>query len=128
VQVICGDHVIPTATVRLSTEGGGEIQESAMGTGPVDAIYRAINKIVNIPNRLEEYSVNSVTEGLDAQADVRIRIEADDQIFVGRATNTDIVVASAQALVDGLNRCMQYRARDTRSTWRDALVDVAQKV
>lgn len=128
VQVICGDHVIPTATVRLTTEAGSELQESAMGTGPVDAVYRAINKMVNIPNRLEEYAVNSVTEGLDAQADVRVRIEADDQIFVGRATNTDIVVASAQALVDGLNRCMEYRTRGAQQSWREALVDAGQRV
>jgi 2-isopropylmalate synthase len=95
VQVVCGDHVVPTATVRLGVKDGAVLQESAMGTGPVDSVYQAINKMVNIPNRLEEYTVNSVTEGLDAQADVRIRIEADGQVFLGRAESTDIVVASA---------------------------------
>jgi 2-isopropylmalate synthase len=111
VQVTCGDHSIPTATVRLSTESGSQLQEAATGTGPVDAIYKAINRMVNIPNRLEEYTVQSVTEGLDAQADVRVRIEADDQIYVGRAASTDITVASALALVDALNRVVDARSR-----------------
>ncbi len=128
VQVICGDNTIPTATVQLTTQNGSQLQESAMGTGPVDALYRAINKLVNIPNRLEEYTVNSVTEGLDAQADVRIRIEADDQIFLGRAANTDIVVASAKALIDALNRCMEWRTRGAHLPWQEALVDTRQKV
>jgi 2-isopropylmalate synthase len=113
VQVTCGDHSVPTATVRLSTQSGSQLQEAATGTGPVDAIYKAINRMVNIPNRLEEYTVQSVTEGLDAQADVRIRIEVDDQVFLGRAASTDITVASAQALVDALNRCVEARARRT---------------
>ncbi|MCL4543490.1 MAG: 2-isopropylmalate synthase [Chloroflexi bacterium] len=111
VQVTCGDHAVPTATVRLSTQSGSELQEAATGTGPVDAIYRAINRMVNISNRLEEYTVQSVTQGLDAQADVRIRIEVDEQIYVGRAASTDIIVASAQALVDALNRCVESRSR-----------------
>jgi 2-isopropylmalate synthase len=55
--------------------------------------------------------VQSVTEGLDAQADVRVRIEADDQIYVGRAASTDITVASALALVDALNRVVDARSR-----------------
>ncbi len=114
VQVTCGDHSVPTATVRLIAQSGSQLQEAATGTGPVDAIYKAINRMVNIPNRLEEYTVQSVTEGLDAQADVRIRIEADDQIFVGRAVNTDITVASAHALVDALNRCVEARTRGSR--------------
>jgi 2-isopropylmalate synthase len=111
VQVTCGDRAVPTATVRLSTPSGSTLQEAATGTGPVDAIYKAINRMVNIPNRLEEYTVQSVTEGLDAQADVRIRIEAAEQTFLGRAANTDITVASALALVDALNRCAESRAR-----------------
>jgi 2-isopropylmalate synthase len=116
VQVTCGDHSVPTATVRLIAQSGSQLQEAATGTGPVDAIYKAINRMVNIPNRLEEYTVQSVTEGLDAQADVRIRIEADDQVFVGRAFNTDITVASALALVDALNRCVEARTRGSRAT------------
>lgn len=111
VQVTCGDHSIPTATVRLATQSGSQLQEAATGTGPVDAIYKAINRMINIPNRLEEYTVQSVTEGLDAQADVRVRIDADDQIYFGRATNTDITVASALALVDALNRVVEARSR-----------------
>ncbi|MGI8914828.1 MAG: 2-isopropylmalate synthase [Chloroflexota bacterium] len=111
VQVTCGDHSIPTATVRLNTESGSQLQEAAAGTGPVDAIYKAINRMVNISNRLEEYTVQSVTEGLDAQADVRVRIEAEEQIYVGRAASTDITVASALALVDALNRVVESRDR-----------------
>ncbi len=104
VQVSCGDHECPTATVSLRTPDGQELTDAAVGTGPVDAVYRAINRLVEIPNRLIEFSVQSVTAGIDAMGEVTIRIQHEDQIYSGHSANTDIIVASAQAYLNALNR------------------------
>lgn len=104
VQVSCGDRARPTATVTLRTPAGEELTDAAIGTGPVDAVYKAINRVVNVPNQLIEFSVQSVTAGIDAIGEVTIRLRHDNQIFSGHAANTDIIVASAQAYVNALNR------------------------
>jgi 2-isopropylmalate synthase len=104
VQVSCGDHECPTATVTLRTPEGQELTDAAVGTGPVDAVYRAINRLVQIPNRLIEFSVQSVTAGIDAIGEVTIRIQHEDRIYSGHSANTDIIVASAQAYLNALNR------------------------
>lgn len=104
VQVSCGDHARPTATVTIRTPEGEELTDAAIGTGPVDAVYRAINRVVNVPNQLIEFSVQSVTEGIDAIGEVTIRLRHEDRIYSGHAANTDIIVASAQAYVNALNR------------------------
>ena len=104
VQVSCGDHARPTATVTLRTPDGQELTDAATGTGPVDAVYKAVNRVVNIPNELIEFSVQSVTAGIDAIGEVTIRVRHEDQVFSGHAANTDIVVASTQAYLNGLNR------------------------
>src|SRR5262249_2438992 len=69
-QVSSGNQLVPTATVRLLTPDGRTVVHTATGTGPVDATYRAINAIVGIDNELTEFSVKSVTEGIDAQGEV----------------------------------------------------------
>lgn len=104
VQVSCGDHARPTATVTLRTPEGKELMDAAIGTGPVDAVYKAINRVVNVPNELIEYSVQSVTAGIDALGEVTIRLRYNSRVFSGHAANTDIIVASAQAYVNALNR------------------------
>ena len=104
VQVSCGDSSRPTATVIIRTPEGAELMDAAIGTGPVDAVYKAINRVVNIPNQLIEFSVQSVTAGIDALGEVTIRIRHDDRVFSGHAANTDIVVASAHAYLHALNR------------------------
>ena len=72
----------------------------------MDAVYQAINRIVLVPNDLTEFSVNSVTEGIDAVGEVSIRIEQDDRSYTGRAADTDIIVASAKAYMNALNRLL----------------------
>lgn len=104
VQVSCGDHAHPTATVSVRTPDGKELIDAATGTGPVDAVYKAINRVVNVPNQLIEFSVQSVTAGIDAIGEVTIRLKYDDRIFSGHSANTDIIVASAQAYINALNR------------------------
>ncbi|HAC65099.1 MAG TPA: 2-isopropylmalate synthase [Cyanothece sp. UBA12306] len=104
VQVSCGDHSCPTATVTLRTPNGEELTDASIGTGPVDAVYKAINRVVNVPNELIEFSVKSVTAGIDAMGEVTIRLRYEDRIYSGYAANTDIITASARAYISALNR------------------------
>ena len=106
VQVSCGDHEIATATVKLTDGEGQTTTDAATGTGPVDAVYRAINRIVGVPNVLTEFNVSAVTEGIDAIGSVTIRIEKDGTVYVGRGSDTDIIVASAKAYMHALNRLL----------------------
>ncbi len=105
-QVTCGDKGLPTAAVRLATPDGKLISDAALGTGPVDAVYQAINRLVGKPNVLTEFSVKSVTEGIDAIGEVLIRIERQGTSFTGRGADTDIIVASAKAYINALNRLL----------------------
>ncbi|MFN3927922.1 MAG: 2-isopropylmalate synthase [Pseudanabaenaceae cyanobacterium] len=108
VQVSCGDHALPTATVTVITPEGRELTDAAVGTGPVDAVYKAINRVVQIPNQLTEFSVQSVTAGIDALGEVTIRIKHEVGSFAGHGADTDIVVASARAYMNALNK-LYYR-------------------
>jgi len=112
VQVSCGDKGIPTATVRLIDPDGKILADAALGTGPVDAIYKAINRIVGVANELTEFTVKSVTEGIDAIGEVLIRIESEGVTYTGRGADTDIIVASAKAYMNALNRLLA--AKKTR--------------
>jgi 2-isopropylmalate synthase len=109
VEASCGDHNIPTATVRLIAPDGQSLADAALGTGPVDAVYKAINRIVGIPNRLTEFTVKSITEGIDAIGEVLIRIESEGITYTGRGASTDIIVASAKAYMNALNRLLSVK-------------------
>ena len=80
------------------------MNNAEIGIVPVDAVYNAINRVVNVPNQLIEFSVQSVTAGIDAIGEVSIRLRYQDKVFSGHAANTDIIVASAQAYINALNR------------------------
>ncbi|MEA1958945.1 MAG: 2-isopropylmalate synthase [Chloroflexota bacterium] len=112
VQVSCGDGVVPTATVKLIAPDGKVVADAALGMGPVDAIYKAINRLVRVQNRLIEFSVTSVTEGIDAIGEVTIRIESDGMVYTGRGAATDIVVASAKAYMNALNRLLAAKGNE----------------
>ncbi|MGP8080057.1 MAG: 2-isopropylmalate synthase [Dehalococcoidales bacterium] len=105
IQVTCGDRGIPTAAVRLIAPDGEVKSDSAIGTGPVDAVCVVIDKIIKIPDvKLTEFTVKSVTEGIDAIGEVLIRVESKGITYTGRGADTDIIVASAKAYVNALNR------------------------
>ena len=106
IQVSCGEPGIPTATVMLVTPDGKTIVDASPGTGPVDAVYKAINRVVKMPNKLTEFTIKSVTEGIDAIGEVLIRIENDGVTYTGRGADTDIIVASAKAYMNALNRLL----------------------
>lgn len=107
IQVTCGTMGMPTATAKIRTPGGEEAIHAAVGTGPVDACYRAVDAVVKAPNSLVEYSVHSVTEGIDALGEVTVRIapEGDEKrSFGGYGADDDIIVASVKAYLAALNR------------------------
>jgi len=128
VQVQCGNAVIPTAVVTLRNANTGEqLTEAGFGTGPVDAVCQAINRIVQVPNILTEFLVQAVTEGIDANGDVTIRVAVPDsrgykhtaqgrprrRLFSGRGIDTDIVVASAKAYLQALNKLIAAGNEDS---------------
>jgi 2-isopropylmalate synthase len=112
-QVSCGRPEMPTATVKLAGPGGDEPVAAAVGDGPVDAVFRAIDQIVPVQTRLEAYDVHSVGAGIDALGEVTVRVaveDGDEQILSGYGADTDIIVASAKAYLAGLNRILAFRA------------------
>ncbi|HEY5549379.1 MAG TPA: 2-isopropylmalate synthase [Coriobacteriia bacterium] len=107
VHVTCGDPGIPTATVELIAADGQHLIDASHGDGPVDAVCNAINRIVGVPVEMIEFTVQSVTKGLDALGEVAFRVRSEDgRVFTGRGTHSDIIVASAKAYTNALNRLL----------------------
>ena len=106
IQVACGTMGMPTATVKMINQDGEEFVVASVGTGPVDASYRAVDEIINAPNVLLEFNVHSVTEGIDALGEVTVRIspENSNRTFGGYGADSDIIVSSVKAYVAALNR------------------------
>ena len=140
VQVACGTHVIPTATVRLRGPDGELRTESAQGTGPVDAVCRSIDRIVGEPGALVDFTVGGVTEGHNAVGEVTMRVrdhataKADgtgdragrSRVFSGTGVNLDIVVAAADAYVTAINKLLGARANAGRTTADSATVSTGK--
>ncbi|MAS33478.1 MAG: 2-isopropylmalate synthase [Anaerolineaceae bacterium] len=106
IQVTSGTMGMPTATVKLENAEGQRIIHAAVGTGPVDASFRAVDSVVNVPATLVEYSVHSVTEGIDAVGEVTVRIstKGENRSYGGYGADDDIIVASVRAYLAALNR------------------------
>ncbi|MEP7384331.1 MAG: 2-isopropylmalate synthase, partial [Gemmatimonadota bacterium] len=128
VQVSSGTHAIPTATVRLIGPDGVALVAAAQGDGPVDAICASINQVVGDVAELVEFSVDAVTEGINAIGGVTVRLRAKDEMlthahpqdevprgtrFTGFAVHTDILVATAEAYVSALNSLLRARSAET---------------
>ncbi len=94
---------IPAATVRLRVDGA-EITDHASGDGAVDACYKVITKITGSQSQLVRYTVNAITGGADAQGEVSCVIEDDGIRVSGQGAHTDIIMASALAYINGLNK------------------------
>jgi 2-isopropylmalate synthase len=124
-QVACGTMGMPTATVRLRGPDGQLHIHAAIGTGPVDAAYKAIDEIVQAPNTLLEFAVRAVTEGIDALGEVTVRIQGRNgqsaltaqrevdqpRTFGGHGADTDIIVASVKAYLAALNKMLVATGR-----------------
>jgi len=130
-QVACGTMGMPTATVRLRDAEGNLHVRASVGTGPVDAVYKAIDDIIQVSNTLLEFSVNAVTEGIDAVGEVTVRLQPENdsipqrtspqsglthpRSFGGYGADTDIVVASAKAYLAGLNKSLNAQKHAPRA-------------
>jgi 2-isopropylmalate synthase len=118
--VSCGTQGMPTATVRVRGPDGNIQVRAAIGTGPVDAAFKAIDEIVEAKCELIEFSVNSVTAGIDALGEVSVRVRSErslatqnpqygsdsQRVFHGHGADTDIIVASAKAYLSALNKLL----------------------
>jgi 2-isopropylmalate synthase len=117
-QAACGTASMATATVRLRTANGRSQVQAAVGTGPVDALYKAIDAVVRTPLVLIEFAVRAVTEGIDALGEVSVRIRSEHdttgtqhedaraRVFHGHGADTDILVAAAKAYLAAINRLL----------------------
>ncbi len=117
-QISTGNQTVPTATVRLNTNGGAKQTdiETGTGSGPVDALYHAIEKAAGIKGSLRHYSVTAATPYKDAMAEVTVQVEFDFNEGVpvrGRAASTDTIEASAKAYLNALNRALAENAGKT---------------
>lgn len=107
VQVSCGFPLKPTATVTLRDAEGELATVCEWGTGPIDAIYKAVDKIIGVNNDLAEFSVSSVSRGIDALGEVTVRLKAiNGEVFTGRGADGDIIVSSTKAYLNALNRLL----------------------
>jgi 2-isopropylmalate synthase len=117
-QVTCGTIGMPTASVRLVCPDGVVRTHACIGTGPIDASYKAIDALVQIPSTLKEFAIHAITEGIDAVGEVSVRVESqvnenDSQIETektvlvsGYGADDDILVASVKSYLSALNRLM----------------------
>ncbi len=99
-----GTGTLPMAAVSLVHVDGRKVQDAACGDGPVDAIFKTIERITGITVKLREYHVRNVTVGEDAQGEARVEVEQNGRIQRGHAVSTDIIEASAQAFLQAINR------------------------
>ena len=126
-QVACGTMGMPTATVRLFGPDAETYVNAAVGTGPVDAVYKAIDEVVQAPNTLLEFSIRAITEGIDALGEVTVRVKAENGqaprrtspqsgrerrlTFGGHGADTDIIVAAAKAYLSAINKLLATSGR-----------------
>jgi 2-isopropylmalate synthase len=128
-QVSCGTLGMPTATVRLRGPDRVVHNFASMGTGPVDATYKAIDAIVKMPCKLLEFNIHAITEGIDALGEVTVRIQSDAsgdtkmdaqseleyaRVYGGHGADTDIIVASAKAYINALNKLIIAKTEGTQ--------------
>jgi 2-isopropylmalate synthase len=102
-----GTGIIPEASVRMSAPDGTIREQTSNGNGPVDAVCNAVAEVMGLHPRLDDYSVRSITGGLDAVGDVTIRLDYEGRLYTGRGADTDILFASAKAYTNALNRLLQ---------------------
>ena len=102
-NVIAGNITVPTATVKLEVDGK-LIQEAGFGDGPVDATFKTIKKLTRTKSKLLQFAINAITGGTEAQGEVTVRLEEKGQTVMGQGADTDVIVASAKAYINALNK------------------------
>ncbi len=114
-----GSGTIPSAAVCLWHHEGRIERESVIGDGPVDAVFKAIERITRIDVKLRDYTVRSVTVGEDAQGEAHVEAEYHGKVLRGRAVSTDIIEASALAFLQVINRIALRQAHEDRVHWTE---------
>ncbi len=109
-RVCCETGEVPNATMTLSIDGV-EQQAVASGDGPVDACFKAIEKLTEVGVELQLYSVNAITTGTDSQGEVTVRVEKNGLVINGQGADTDIVIASAKSYINALNKVINSAGR-----------------
>jgi len=102
-NVIAGNLTVPTATLQMEVDGK-LIQEAGFGDGPVDAVFKTIKKITRTKSKLLHFAINALTGGTEAQGEVMVRLEEKGHTVIGQGTDTDVIVASAKAYINALNK------------------------
>lgn len=106
-QISCGFPLIPTATLTLKNSDNELLTVCAYGAGPVDAAYKAVNTIIQVESDLTEFSLQSLTRGIDALGEVTVRVATGaGEVYTGRGADGDIVVSSTKAYLNALNRLL----------------------
>ena len=116
VHVVCGNDTVPQAKITLGCPDGQSRTVESKGTGPVDAVCKAIDQVVDLNIDLTEFAVSAVTEGIDSLGEVTIRVAKDGSVYSGRGSDSDIVVASAKAYVNAINRLITIGVQDRTAT------------
>ena len=111
-----GSSAIPTATLELQCEDQPVLCDAAIGDGPIDAVFKAMERIVELSARLEEFDVRSLSEGKDAQGEVRVTINVSGRQYQGKGVSTDIIAAAAHAYLKALNKADLDRRGATDSS------------
>jgi len=111
-NVVAGNITVPTATVKMEVDGE-IIQEAGFGDGPVDATFKTIKKITRTRSKLLQFAVSAITGGTEAQGEVTVRLEEKGQTVIGQGADTDVMVASAKAYINALNK-LEYRKKEMR--------------
>ncbi|MDH4101407.1 MAG: 2-isopropylmalate synthase [Nitrospirota bacterium] len=111
-NVESGTSIIPTATIEMEVDGQ-LTRETGTGDGPVDAALKTIEKVVGSGSRLTSYVVQAITGGTEAQGEVTVRIEDEGRTFIGHGADTDIIVASAKAYINALNKQVYWKRNRT---------------
>ena len=109
-QIQSGNHIQSTAMITLRrTSDDVTISEAALGQGPIDAAFNAVDRIVGRQNiKLESYNIKAVTEGADALGEVTVKIRSDDKSFAGRGVSSDIIKASIKAYLNAVNKLLFF--------------------
>jgi 2-isopropylmalate synthase len=144
-QISTGLSGIPTATVKLMGPDGVERYTACTGTGPVDAVYKAVDQITGVSVELETYQLNSVSEGIEALATTRVVITplaggpndspslhsqsgiSRNRKFSGSGSDTDIMISSARAYVSALNKLLNWNLRRQEAAAAAAAAQVEEE-
>jgi 2-isopropylmalate synthase len=102
-HISAGTHTVPTATIKLKSKDG-VFNEASSGDGPVDACYKAIDKITRIKGELKNYSIQAVTSGKDALGEVTVHVRSKGNIATGKYASTDVIEASVKAYLNAINK------------------------